>query len=76
MSIEAMKLALDALTQDKTNIMRFPVVYQAAIALGKAIVEVERQSAFTNGAAGTEKCAPGGGGYPVASGRLIVEGDK
>lgn len=45
--------------------------YQAIASLRLAIAEAERQSASTNGAAGTEKCAPGGGGYPVASGRLI-----
>jgi len=78
MSIEAMKLALDALEQHGTPLLNHEDAYWVSLTtLRQAIEAAEKKSAFTNGEAGTEKCPPGGGGYPgIKSSRLIVEGNK
>lgn len=79
MNLEEMKQVWEALhcIESPLEVREIVKVGKAMGIMRKAIAEAERQSASTNGEAGTEKCPPGGGGYPgIKSSRLIVEGNK
>jgi len=75
MNIEEMEQVWEALycIESPLHVREIVKVNKAIGIMRKAIAEAEKQSAFTNGEAKTEKCPPGGGGYPVTSSRLIVE---
>ena len=64
MNIEEMKQVLDAL-----HCIESPLHVREIVKVGKAMGIMRKAIE----AAETEKCPPGGGGYPVITSRLIVE---